>query len=112
MVVGKENLITGRFWWFCVNVRLAQVTCFIRSNFEMAGTVNSPKHAMQKKEQIMQVKIAVSRGSLWSIREWKMSRTSRVNGACLVRLEVEGASLVAPSRRALYSISLTCHSMP
>ena len=52
-----------------MNVRLARVTCFIGSNFEMAGTVNSPKRAMQKKEQIMQAKIATSRGSLWSIRE-------------------------------------------
>ena len=32
-----------------MNVRPARVTCLIGSNFKMAGTVNSPKHAMQKK---------------------------------------------------------------
>ena len=86
--------------------------CFAGSNFDMAGTVNSPRRAMQKKVQTMQAKIAASRGLLWSMREWKISSISSENGARLERLEDKGASLVAPSSSALYSVSFTRHSIP
>jgi len=86
--------------------------CFVGLNFDIAGTVNSPSRAMQKNEQTMHAKIAASRGLSWSMREWNISSISSVNGARFERLEAAGASLVAPSKSALYSGSFTRHSSP
>ena len=49
--------------------RPALVICFVGLNFDIAGTVNSPSHAMQKNEQTMHAKIAALRGLSWSMRE-------------------------------------------
>jgi hypothetical protein len=106
----SENLRTGRPSWFSASVTQDRVMCLEGSNFEIAGTVNSPRHAMQKKEQERHAKMAASRGSLRFIARLNLSSISTVNGTHLDCLEVGGASLVAPSKRALYSVSLIAHS--
>lgn len=61
----------------------------------------------------MHAKIAASRGSSMSMDWRNFSRTSTVNGARLGRLDDSGgASLLAPSKSALYSGSLMLHSSP
>ena len=62
----------------------------------MAGMVNSPKHAMQKKEVTMHVKMATSLGSFMFITAWNFSRMCIERGAHLGHLVESGISLCVP----------------
>lgn len=86
--------------------------CLVGWYFEMAGTVNSPRRAMEKKDTVRQAKMAASRGSERFKSLLKIERMSVVKGVRLGRLDESGESLVTPSRMALYSVSFMCQSSP
>jgi len=46
-VTGIENLMTGKPSWLRTVIKPEREICLVGLNFEMAGTVNSPRRAMQ-----------------------------------------------------------------
>lgn len=66
-VTGMKNFMMGSPSWLVVMTKSAREMCFVWSYLEIAGTVNSPRRAMEKKVDVIQANMAASQGSARSM---------------------------------------------